>query len=54
MQLPGASTIVTGGVSSLGAATARALAEAGASVFVFDLPASIDSAARLPRSTTWR
>ena len=37
MQLAQTAAIVTGGASGLGAATARALAEAGASVHVFDL-----------------
>jgi len=37
MQLNGASAIVTGGGSGLGAATAEALAKAGARVVVFDL-----------------
>lgn len=37
MELNGASAIVTGGASGLGAATARRLAEAGASVMIADL-----------------
>lgn len=37
MQLNGASAIVTGGGSGLGAATAEALASAGAKVVVFDI-----------------
>jgi NAD(P)-dependent dehydrogenase (short-subunit alcohol dehydrogenase family) len=37
MQVKGASAIVTGGASGLGAATAKALADAGAVVTVFDL-----------------
>ena len=37
MKLEGISAIVTGGASGLGEATARALAEAGAKVTIFDL-----------------
>ncbi|SLN12254.1 SDR family NAD(P)-dependent oxidoreductase [Oceanibacterium hippocampi] len=37
MQISGISAVVTGGASGLGGATARALAEAGAKVAVFDL-----------------
>ncbi len=44
MQLANTTAIVTGGASGLGAATARALAARGASVFAFDLPAAIESA----------
>lgn len=40
MQLAGASAIVTGGGSGLGAATAEALATAGAKVVVFDIDAA--------------
>jgi NAD(P)-dependent dehydrogenase (short-subunit alcohol dehydrogenase family) len=40
MDLKGASVIVTGGGSGLGAATAEALAEAGAKVVVFDINAA--------------
>jgi NAD(P)-dependent dehydrogenase (short-subunit alcohol dehydrogenase family) len=39
--------IVTGGASGLGAATAAALAERGARVFVLDLPAAIASASQV-------
>lgn len=47
MELGGASAIVTGGGSGLGAATAAALAEAGAKVVVFDInPASAEAVAR--------
>jgi len=38
MELDGASTIVTGGASGLGKATARALLDGGASVVLIDLP----------------
>lgn len=44
MQLQQTAAIVTGGASGLGAATARALAGAGATVHVFDLPASLEKA----------
>ena len=37
MELKGQAAIVTGGASGLGAATARALAAAGAKVTVFDI-----------------
>ena len=37
MELKGQAAIVTGGASGLGAATARALAAAGAKVAVFDV-----------------
>ena len=37
MKLQGHSAIVTGGGSGLGAATAKALAKAGAKVAVFDV-----------------
>ena len=43
MQLANTAAIVTGGASGLGAATARVLAERGATVFAVDLPASIQS-----------
>ena len=45
MQIDDTAAIVTGGASGLGAATALALAAAGASVYAFDLPQSIDAAA---------
>jgi NAD(P)-dependent dehydrogenase (short-subunit alcohol dehydrogenase family) len=44
MDLTLSSAIVTGGASGLGAATARALAAAGATVFALDLGASIAEA----------
>nr|AGC72510.1 short-chain dehydrogenase/reductase SDR [uncultured bacterium A1Q1_fos_2059] len=44
MKLDNTSAIVTGGASGLGAATAQALAEQGASVFALDLPAAIEAA----------
>lgn len=40
MDLSGAAALVTGGASGLGLATARRLAEAGASVTIVDLPSS--------------
>ena len=40
MDLTGASALVTGGASGLGLATARRLAEAGATVTIVDLPTS--------------
>ncbi|MDH3059836.1 SDR family NAD(P)-dependent oxidoreductase, partial [Gordonia alkanivorans] len=45
MDVSGASVLVTGGASGLGAATARRFAAAGAQVFGLDLQASIDKAA---------
>lgn len=44
MQLQGQTALVTGGASGLGAATARALAAAGARVAVFDLNAAAGEA----------
>lgn len=44
MQLDNTAAIVTGGASGLGAATAAALVENGAKVFVLDLAASIGKA----------
>ena len=44
MLIKDTAAIVTGGASGLGAATAAALAGAGASVFAFDLPAAVESA----------
>ena len=49
MRVEGCSALVSGGASGLGAATARALHEAGARVVVLDLPAALD-AADLPES----
>jgi NAD(P)-dependent dehydrogenase (short-subunit alcohol dehydrogenase family) len=40
MNINGASVVVTGGASGLGAATARRLAEEGAKVVILDLPSS--------------
>lgn len=40
MQIEGSSALVTGGASGLGLATARALAAAGATVTIVDLPSS--------------
>ena len=42
MEIEGAAALVTGGASGLGAATARALRDAGASVVILDLPAAAD------------
>lgn len=47
MQLKNTAAIVTGGASGLGAATAAALAEHGASVYAFDLQPSIENAAEI-------
>jgi len=44
MRVEGCSALVSGGASGLGAATARALDEAGARVVVLDLPAALDAA----------
>lgn len=44
MQVENTAAIVTGGASGLGAATAKALADKGATVFAFDLQMSIDKA----------
>lgn len=53
MQISGVSAIVTGAASGLGAATARRFAAAGATVFGFDLPQSIERASdRSPSGVT--
>jgi NAD(P)-dependent dehydrogenase (short-subunit alcohol dehydrogenase family) len=44
MLIDSTAAIVTGGASGLGAATAAALADRGASVFAFDLPSAIEDA----------
>lgn len=44
MRITDSAAIVTGGASGLGAATARALAAAGASVFALDLPTGVRQA----------
>lgn len=44
MEISGAAALVTGGASGLGAATAAALAERGATVFGLDLPSAIERA----------
>lgn len=44
MQITGTAAVVTGGASGLGAATAAALAAAGAQVSVLDLPAAVEQA----------
>ena len=51
MQLIDTAAIVTGGASGLGAATARALVEKGATVHALDLPAAIDQAPQVPGVT---
>lgn len=42
MKIQGQAAIITGGASGLGAATARALSDAGMTVYAFDLAASIE------------
>jgi NAD(P)-dependent dehydrogenase (short-subunit alcohol dehydrogenase family) len=44
MHLDNTAAIVTGGASGLGAATAQALADRGATVYALDLPASVEAA----------
>ncbi|MFJ6133754.1 SDR family NAD(P)-dependent oxidoreductase [Janibacter terrae] len=44
MQITDTAAIVTGGASGLGAATASALAAAGAKVYAFDLPTAVETA----------
>jgi NAD(P)-dependent dehydrogenase (short-subunit alcohol dehydrogenase family) len=44
MQLENTAALVTGGASGLGAATAKALAERGATVFALDLKDGVDNA----------
>ncbi len=51
MQLNNTAAIVTGAASGLGAATAEALARAGAQVFGFDLPAATEHAHATDRIT---
>ena len=51
MELEGVTAAVTGGASGLGAATAAALAERGAKVFVLDLPGARDR--RRPEAATF-
>ncbi len=53
MQLTDTAALVTGGASGLGAATASALAEAGASVFALDLAGSIEKAGEAPAGVTY-
>ena len=48
MQITDTAALVTGGASGLGAATATALAEAGATVFALDLAGSIEKAGAAP------
>ena len=48
MQIKDTAALVTGGASGLGAATAAAIAEAGATVFALDLAGSIDKAGQAP------
>jgi NAD(P)-dependent dehydrogenase (short-subunit alcohol dehydrogenase family) len=47
MQISGTAAIVTGGASGLGAATAAVLAQAGASVFAFDLERAVEAAPKV-------
>lgn len=51
MDVVGSAAVVTGGASGLGAATALALAGAGAQVFAIDLPQATEQAAPLPGVT---
>ena len=44
MRIEGCAALVSGGASGLGAATARALVDAGARVVVLDLPGALDGA----------
>jgi NAD(P)-dependent dehydrogenase (short-subunit alcohol dehydrogenase family) len=52
MQVQGTAAIVTGAASGLGAATARALADAGATVFGVDLVAGWERAGEPPAGVT--
>jgi NAD(P)-dependent dehydrogenase (short-subunit alcohol dehydrogenase family) len=52
MQLRGTSAIVTGAASGLGAATAAALAGAGATVIGVDLPAGWERSGDVPAGVT--
>jgi NAD(P)-dependent dehydrogenase (short-subunit alcohol dehydrogenase family) len=52
MEINGVAALVTGAASGLGAATATALAERGATVFGVDLPAAIDKAENLRQRVT--
>ena len=51
MEITGTAAVVTGAASGLGAATAAALAERGATVLGLDLPAAIERATPVPRVT---
>ena len=51
MEITGTAAVVTGAASGLGAATAAALAERGATVLGLDLPASIERATPTPGVT---
>jgi NAD(P)-dependent dehydrogenase (short-subunit alcohol dehydrogenase family) len=51
VQIKNTAAIVTGGASGLGAATASALVERGATVFAFDLPTSLAEAEKLEEVT---
>lgn len=53
MQISGAAALVTGAASGLGAATAQALAKAGAEVYGLDLQVSIDKAGDAPEGITY-
>ena len=46
MRVEGVAAVVTGGASGMGAATARALSERGASVYALDLAAALEGATR--------
>jgi NAD(P)-dependent dehydrogenase (short-subunit alcohol dehydrogenase family) len=54
MNIRGASTLVTGGASGLGLATARRLTELGASVVIADLPTSDGEAVAVKLGSTVR
>ncbi|MGM7666553.1 SDR family NAD(P)-dependent oxidoreductase [Microbacterium sp. A93] len=53
MNIKGASVLVTGGASGLGAATARRLKEEGAQVVILDLPSSDGEAVAAEMGTTF-
>lgn len=53
MQVANTAALITSGASGLGAATAAALARAGAAVYALDLPRAISTAPAVDGVTLW-